>query len=62
MYGFGQNKGMGFPMENEFQSWQSKQVEEVIFTRKVKNVVHPPIFLNNKQVQQVSSHKHLGLY
>ena len=39
----------------------SKQAQEVIFTRKVKKVVHPPIFFNNKPVQQVSSQKHLGL-
>ena len=39
----------------------SKQAQEVIFTRKVKKVVHPPIFFNNKPVQQISSQKHLGL-
>ena len=39
----------------------SKQVQELILTRKVKKVVHPPIFFNNKAVQQVSSKKHLGL-
>ena len=39
----------------------TKQAQEFIFTRKVKNVVHPPIFLNKKQVQQVSSQKHSGL-
>ena len=38
----------------------SKQVQEVIFTCKVKKIVHLPIFFNNKAVQQVSSRKHLG--
>ena len=31
----------------------SKQAQEIIFTRKIKKVVHPPIFYNNKPVQQV---------
>ena len=38
-----------------------KQAQEFIFTRKAKKVIHPPIFFNNKPVQQVSSQKHLGL-
>ena len=38
----------------------SKQAQE-IFTRKIKKVVHPPIFYNNKSVQQVSSQKDLDL-
>ena len=44
-----------------FNPDSSKQAQEVIFTRKVKKVVHPAIFFNNKPVQQVSSQKHLGL-
>ena len=39
----------------------SKQAQEFVFTLKVKRVVHPPIFFNNKLVQQVSSQKHLGI-
>ena len=39
----------------------SKQAQEVIFTHKVKKVIHPPIFFNTKPVQQVSSQKHLDL-
>ena len=35
-----------------------KQAQEVIFTRKVRNVAHSPIFFNDKSVQQVSSRKH----
>ena len=34
---------------------------QVIFQKKKKKVVHPPIFVNNKTVQQVSSQKPLGL-
>ena len=44
-----------------FNSDPSKQAQEVTFTCKVKKVVHPPIFFNNKPVQQVSSQKYLGL-
>ena len=43
-----------------FNSNPSKQAQEVIFTRKVKKVVHLPISFNNKSFQQVSSQKHLG--
>ena len=39
----------------------SKQAQKFIFTRKIKKVVHPPIFFNNKPVQQVSLRKHLRL-
>ena len=43
----------------KFNPDPSKQAQEVIFTRKVKKVVHPLIFFNNNSVQQVSSQKHL---
>ena len=43
-----------------FNSDLSKKAQ-VIFTREVKKAVHPPVFFNNKPVQQVSSQKHLGL-
>ena len=36
-------------------------MHKVILTCKVKKIVHPPIFFNNKPVQQVSSQKHLSL-
>ena len=48
-------------MEMTFNPDPSKQAQEVIFTRKVKKVVHTPIFVNSKSVQQVSSQKHLSL-
>ena len=44
-----------------FNPVPSKQEQEVIFTRKVKKVVHLPVFFNDKPVQQVSLQKHLGL-
>ena len=36
-------------------------MQEGIFTRKVKKVVHPPIAFNNEPVQKVSSQEYLGL-
>ena len=39
----------------------TKQVEEILFSQKLKNPVHPPIYFNNIEVKRVSDHKHLGL-
>ena len=49
-----------FRWKMSFNPNPSRQAQEVIFTRKVKKVVHPPIFFSNKPVQQVSSQKHLS--
>ena len=46
---------LGRIKEWAFNPDPSKQAQEVIFTRKVKKVVHPPIFFHNKPIQQVSS-------
>ena len=44
---------MGFPVEMSFNPDPSKQAQKVVFTCKVKKVVHPLIFFNNKPVQQI---------
>ena len=44
-----------------FKHDPSKQAQEVIFTCKVKKVVHSPIFFNAKPLQQVSSQEQLIL-
>ena len=44
-----------------FNPGSYKQAQEDIFTCQMKKVIHPPIFFNDKSVQQVSSQKHLGL-
>ena len=36
--------------------------ESLIITRKTHKPIHPPIFMQNQQIQEVTSHKHLGLY
>ena len=38
----------------------SKQVQEVIFCRKIQNTCHTSIYFNNKTVEQVLSQKNLG--
>ena len=40
----------------------SKKAQEVIFTRKVNNVLHPPLTFNNVDVGQIRSQKHLGMF
>ena len=39
----------------------SKQAQEVIFSRKLKKVTHPPLVFNNANVSQCKSQKHLGI-
>ena len=39
----------------------SKQVQEVIFSRKLKNVSHPPLLFNNANVSSCKSQKHLSI-
>ena len=40
----------------------SKQAQEVIFSRKINKVHHPPLLFNNSTIQQISSQKHLGIH
>ena len=39
----------------------TKQAQEVIFSRKLKKTVHPPLLFNNASVTRTSSQKHLGI-
>ena len=39
----------------------NKQAQEVIFSRKLKKVCHPPLRFANNNVSKASSQKHLGL-
>ena len=38
----------------------SKQAQEVIFSRKLNNVSHPPLVFNNVNVSSCKPQKHLG--
>ena len=40
----------------------SKKAQEVIFSRKVNNVLHPPLTFNNVDMGQIRSQKHLGMF
>ena len=40
----------------------SKQAQEVIFSRKINKVHHPPPLFNNSTIQQIPSQKHLGIH
>ena len=44
-----------------FNPDSSKPAQEVLFSRKKKNQVHPTISLNNVQLEKVSYQKHLGI-
>ena len=44
-----------------FNADPNKHLQEVIFSRKLKKVCHPPLRFNNNNVSQASSEKHLGL-
>ena len=39
----------------------NKQEVEVLFSHKIKQNHHPPLFFNNMVVTKVDEHKHLGL-
>ena len=45
----------------ELNSDPSKQTQEVIFSRKLKNVPHPPLVFENVNVSQCKSQKHQGI-
>ena len=45
-----------------FSQDPSKQAQEVIFSRKINKVYHPPLLFNNSTVQQMSSQKYSGIY
>ena len=39
----------------------NKKTQEVIFSRKIKSNIHPPLVFNNNIVSQANSQKHLGI-
>ena len=47
------------------QSWlvsfNTDKTEELLLTRKVNPAIQPPLIMNNVQIQNATSHKHLGL-
>ena len=43
-------------------SFNPLKTESLIITREIHKTIHPPILMQNQQIQEVTSHKHLGLY
>ena len=43
-------------------SFNPTKSEAMLFSRKLNRPHHPPIFMQNHQITEVDSHKHLGLY
>ena len=50
-----------FQWKMSFNPDASKQAQEVIFSRKIQNTCHPPIYLNDKSIKQFPSQKPLGM-
>ena len=50
-----------FQWKMNFNLDPAKQAHEVIFSRKAKEIYHPPLVFNNTSVSQSSSQKHLGV-
>ena len=48
-------------MEMNFNPDPTKQAQEVIFSRKAKEIYNSPLLFNNTVVSQSSSQKHLGV-
>ena len=44
-----------------FNSDPKKQVQEVIFSRKISQIDHPPLYFNQNLAKSSSTHKHLGM-
>ena len=53
--------GWAFQWKMSFKPDPSKQAQEVIFSRKLKNVSYPPLVFNNANVSSCKPHKHLGI-
>ena len=50
-----------FQWKMNFNLDASKQAQEVIFSRKIKKINHPPLVFNNAIVSKANSQKHLGV-
>ena len=50
-----------FQWKMTFNPDSSKQTQEIIFSRKLEEVAHPPLLFNNKNVSQVNFQTHLGV-
>ena len=44
-----------------FNPDRTKEVQEIIFSRRKNAITHPPLFFNNSEIKFSSNQKHLGL-
>ena len=47
--------------QNWLASFNPNKTEELLITRKVNPPNHPPLYMDNTRIENVTSHKHLGL-
>ena len=50
-----------FQRQMRFNPDLNKQAQEVIFSRKINKIDHPPLYFNQNLVKSSSTHKHLGM-
>ena len=50
-----------FHWKMKFNSYHTKQAQEIIFSRKKTVSFHPVAYFNNTPVNSTASHKHLGM-
>ena len=50
-----------FQWKMSFNPDVNKQTQEVIFSRKIKSNIHPPLVFSNNFVSRANSQKHLGI-
>ena len=43
-------------------SFNYSKNESMVVSRKVNNSYHPPIYMENTEINEVSAHKHLGIF
>jgi len=47
--------------EHWLVSFNPSKTESLLFSRKSEKLVHPPIFMNSVLIEEVQTHKHLGV-
>ena len=45
----------------KFNPYPNKPAQEVIFSRKINKIYHPPLYFNQNLVKSSSTHNHLGM-
>ena len=43
-------------------SFNPTKTDSLLISRKLRNPVHPPIYMQNQQISEVETHKHLGIF